>query len=67
MSADKIKSEFKTAPKGVSHILGTALRDTGFSISDDEVRAETERLLKGGEVKSGASRAISNWLKYGFG
>jgi len=54
ISADKLKSDFKTAPKGVSHILGNGLRDMGFSISDDEVRAEAERLLSGGEVGSGA-------------
>ncbi len=66
LSAEELKRAFKQDPLGISKVLGSALRDFGYSVTDDWVREEITRQDKGEKPQGGPGMFLAGWLKDGI-
>ena len=66
LTAKELRHGFESKPQEVAHILGHALRDFGYPVTDDYVAQEAKRLLTGEAARGGPSLFLSRWLQYGI-
>lgn len=62
MKANQLGANFTAEPKKVARELANALKDFGYSVTDDWVEQEVRRLLAGGTPTSGPSVFLNRWL-----
>jgi len=66
ITAERLRVLLKLCPKSVCQILGDALRDFGYSVTNDWVEKEVKRLLDGEQPRGGPSILLATWLEEGI-
>jgi len=67
LSAEQVKQAYENNPDGTSHALADSLRDFGYPVTDDWVKEEIGRLLKGEEPRGlGPALFLWGWLEKGI-
>lgn len=65
MTGKQLKQKFEEDPETISRILASSLRDFGYPISDQEVRTEIDKVLKGEKPTGGPGIFLSGWFREG--
>lgn len=67
LTAEQLKSAYENNPDGTSSSLAQSLRDFGYPVTDEWVKEEMGRLLKGEEPRGlGPAMFLQRWLKEGI-